>query len=292
MCRGEVVARWGRKGPAAARSRAPTGAEWGAGRDARGHHTLQPVVDSPARGSRPGDPRGSGLRPAPPAARLRQDQQASAHAATGPSGAPSAPPGPPARAAPRPGSDARAHVLPEGRFHSYPLQDPPKHGLASRRRRRHRRRRGVLSAPLRGLLTTGGREGRQPSREGEGRGRGGGGRGFGGPDFPTGGERLASTSQRGGSQRALACRAAPVTDSWAGPPAWARGAEPLQPRLLGLSILEEGGAGGGPARGFDQSEGGASVSDKAAGSWCGGFFRRALGPLGAGPCSGVSRVAF
>lgn len=63
------------------------------------------------------------------------------------------------------------------------------------------------------------------------------------PRLPHRRPEAASTSQRGGSQRAPACRAAPVTDSWAGPPARGRGAESLQPRLLGLSIRREGGAG-------------------------------------------------
>lgn len=144
-----------------------------------------------------------------------------------------------------------------------PLQDPSKHGLAGRRRRRHRRRRrGDSPRPYAGYSRLEGARGRQPSREGGGRGRGGGGRGFGGPDFPTGGERLTSTSQRGGSQRAPACRAAPVTDSWAGPPARGRGAEPLQPRLLGLSIRGEGGAGGRAGPRLRPIGSGASVRDR------------------------------
>jgi hypothetical protein len=76
--------------PAAEHPRARS-RERGAGRGARGHHTLQPVVTAPSAGAEAGGPPGSGLRPAPPAARLRQDQQASAHAVTGPSGALSAP---------------------------------------------------------------------------------------------------------------------------------------------------------------------------------------------------------
>lgn len=82
------MARWAGKGPAAARSRAPTSGERGGAR--AGTTPSSPCLTAPSAGAEPGGPPGSGLRPARPAARLRQDQQASAHAATGPSEAPSA----------------------------------------------------------------------------------------------------------------------------------------------------------------------------------------------------------
>lgn len=184
----------------------------GAGRDARAPHPPD-RRDSAAREPAPGPP-GSSLRPAPPAARLRQDKQASAAATTGPSGARS--PSPPRL----PGIGigigiGRSHSRAAGRAlsHTYPLQDPPKHGLASRRRRR--RRRG--DSPCRGRVTHD-RRARGPAGDpGGGQERGGGGRCLGGRDFLTDGE-AASTSQRAPRQQAPACRAAPVTDSWAGRP--------------------------------------------------------------------------
>lgn len=182
-------------------------------------------------------------------------------------------------------------MLPEGRFHSYPLQDPPKHGLAgaAATATATAAAAGTLRA-LCGLLGIGGREGHQPSRE-EGGGRGGGGRCFGGPDFPTGGERRrTSTSQRGPSLRAPACRAAPVTDSWAGPPV-AGGRSRRRPAssawpAAGRAGPEEGRPGAPTNCKRGQRD------RRVAGSWDLGFFRRAPGRPGAGPCSGRLKAEF
>lgn len=161
-----VVGRWRHEGtkkgptvppqpPADPRSHAATA---GKPDGTRGHHTLQPAVTARS-GSRP---RG-----------LRAPACAPPHPRPG-SGRTSRPRQPPLPGLAEPGvhharlgcpgsgSDARAHVLPEGRFHSYPLQDPPKHGLAGAAATAAAA--GTLRA-LCGLLGIGGREGHQPSRE-------------------------------------------------------------------------------------------------------------------------------
>lgn len=219
----------------------------GAGRDARPPHP-------PARGDSPAREPAWGLRapacaPPQPAARLGKTSRPRRTLPPGLMELRAPPAHPPDPGCPRPGSDARAHVLPEGRFRSYPLQDPPKHGLASRRRRR-----GGLSAPYAGYSRLEGA--RAGSRAGRRAGKRRRWTRLWRPRLPHRRREAASTSQRGGSQRAPACRAAPVTDSWAGPPACGRGAGSPRPRLLGLAIGREGGAGGGPVRGFGQSEAG------------------------------------
>lgn len=216
-----------------------------AGRDARAPHP-------PARGDSPAREPAWGLRapacaPPQPAARLGKTSRPRRTLPPGLVELRAPPAHPPAPGCPRPGSDARAHVLPEGRFRSYPLQDPPKHGLAGQPPR-------GLSAPYAGYSRLEGA--RAGSRAGRRAGKRRRWTRLWRPRLPHRRREAASTSQRRGSQRAPACRAAPVTDSWAGPPACGRGAESPQPRPLGLSIGREGGAGGGPVRGFGQSEAG------------------------------------
>lgn len=93
-----VVGRWRHegtgKGPTAPRSSPRTPRNHAATAGEPGGTPHPPALgDSPEREPAPGPP-GSSLRPAPPAARLRQDKQASAAATPGPSGARS-PPCPP-----------------------------------------------------------------------------------------------------------------------------------------------------------------------------------------------------
>lgn len=163
-----VVGRWRHEGtgkgptvprssPQTPQSRAATAGEPGG---THGHHTLQPAVTARS-GSRP---RG-----------LRAPVCAPPHPRPG-SGRTSRPRQPPLPGLAEPGvhharlgcpgsgSDARAHVLPEGRFPSYPLQDPPKHGLAGAAATATAAAAGTLRA-LRGFLRIGEREGHQPSRE-------------------------------------------------------------------------------------------------------------------------------
>lgn len=223
--------RWGREGPRSLPQ--PSTHERGAERDAQTPHP-------PARGDSPTREPAWGLRAsacAPPHPQPGSGRTSRPRRTLPPGLEELQAPPPSCPGCPRPGSDARAHVLPEGRFHSYPLQDPPEHGLA-----------GQPPPPPRGLSAPYAAYSRlEGARAGSRAGRRAGKRRrwtrLWRPRLPHRRREAASTSQRGGSQRAPACRAAPVTDSWAGPPARGRGAESLQPRLLGLSIRREGGAG-------------------------------------------------
>lgn len=209
------------KGPAAAhRPAQPSTHGRGAGRDARAPHP-------PARGDSPAREPAWGLRapacapphPQPGSGRTSRPRRTLPPGLVEPRAPPSACPG-----CPRPGlgrSRSRAagrtvSLLPSARssetWFVQPPPPPPPRGL---------------SAPNAGYSRLEGA--RAGSRAGRRAGKRRRWTRLWRPRLPHRRREAASTSQRGGSQRAPACRAAPVTDSWAGPPAVAEGRSRCSP---------------------------------------------------------------
>lgn len=156
---------------------------------------------------------------------------------------------------------------------SYPLQNPPKHGLNTTRAA------AVTLRTLRGTTHYSGvRERERLSREGTGeevgarRWR----QPLGRPGLPTGGEReRAPASDEVACERPPAGRAAPVTDSWADPPVAATPSRPVHPRGAGRQ-----GAWPGTATNRKRRRRGRLRDGQAAGRWRRRSFRRARGRRG------------